>query len=245
MTRHPARCLLPLLAALSLQLTGCSDDPHQDAEPSTNSPSTPEPSTSEPTSLRNFEGPIVPGSHRVPLIWWDQTYPVDALVDVPEGFITPGGWVVENGRSGTKYGDLMFWGDIDRVDTNPCGKGRLVEPGPTVRDLAGALAAQQPPSSTTPRPVTLAGHQGRYVEIKAPRDLTRCDGGDFTLWEVNPADPFGYGANQPGTVFHLWILDVDGQRVVVAVKLVPGHTINAADFVHMAETVEFVENVDG
>lgn len=59
------------------------------------------------------------------------------------------------------------------------------------------------------------------------------------------ADPFGHDADQPGTVFHVWILDVDGQRVVVAVKVVPGHTTNAAEFVHMAQTTELVENVGG
>jgi hypothetical protein len=72
-----------------------------------------------------------PGRNRVPLIR-GRTYPVDALIEVPDGFITPGGWVVENGQNGTQYGDLMFWGDVDRVDTNPCGAGRLVKPGPTV-----------------------------------------------------------------------------------------------------------------
>jgi hypothetical protein len=233
------------LAALSLLLTGCSNDDRQATGPSTNSPTTGEPSASEPTSLRNFEGPIIPGSHRVPLISWDRTYPVDALVKVPNGFITPGGWVVENGQSGTKYGDLTFWGDVDRVDTNPCGAGRLVKPGPTVRDLAEALTRQVPRRTTTPKPVTVGGYRGLYVETTPPPDLSRCDGGQFTMWKVNDADRVSCSANQPATVFHFWILDVDGERVVVAVKLVPGHTTHAAEFVQMAETAEFVDNADG
>jgi hypothetical protein len=248
MTRHAARCFLPLLAALSLQLSGCSADSPQSAttpEPSTNSPATGAPSASEPTSLRNFVGPIAPGSHRVPLISWDQTYPLDALVEVPDGFITPGGWVVENGLSGAAYGDLMFFGDVDRVASDPCPGGRLVTPGPTVRDLAEALTGEVPRRYTSPEPVLVGGHRGLYVETTAPRDLSRCDGGQFTLWKGDPADPFGYHTEQPGTVFHLWILDVDGQRVVVAVRVVPGHTTHAAELVHMAETAEFVENVGG
>jgi hypothetical protein len=234
------------MAALSLQLTGCSDDsPEAATEPSTHSPSIGAASASGPTSLANFEGAIEPGRHRVPLISWNRTYPVDALIDVPDGFITPGGWVVENGLNGTAYGDLMFWGDVGRVDTNPCGAGRLVTPGPTVRDLADALTAQVPHRTTAPKPAKVGGHAGLYVEIAVPRDVSRCDGGEFSLWTVDRADPFGYSANQPGTVFHVWILDVDGQRVVVAVKVVPGHTIHAAEFVHMAETAAFVENVGG
>ena len=105
MNRLAHRCLLPLLAAVALQLTGCSDDSTQAGGPSET------PSASDQSSLRDFEGSIAPGSHRVPLISWGRTYPIDALVEVPEGFITPGGWVIENGLNGTAYGDLMFWGD--------------------------------------------------------------------------------------------------------------------------------------
>jgi hypothetical protein len=244
MSRHPTRGILLLLAAASLLLTACSDDTSRATEQSTNSPSAVESSASAPTSLREFEGSIAPGGHRVPLISWGRTYPVDALVEVPEGFITPGGWVVENGQNGTAYGDLMFWGDVDRVDTNPCGAGRLVKPGPTVRDLAEALTRQVPRRTTTPEAVTIGGYRGLYVATTPPRDLGRCDGKQFTMWKVNDADRASYSADQPGTVFHLWILDVDGQRVVVAVKVVPGHTTHAAEFVHMAETTKFVKNVD-
>ena len=251
--RHPAALVPGALVAIAVLLASCSNGSSTSSErpTSTTSPST-SPSTSSgessasgPTSLREFEGSIVPGSHRVPLISWHRTYPVDALIDVPEGFITPGGWVVENGLDGAEYGDLMFWGDVDRVDTNPCRAGRLVKPGPTVRDLAEALTAQVPRRTTTPKPVTLAGYHGLYVETTAPSgDVSRCDGGRFTLWNVEPSDPIWYDAG-PASVFHLWILDVDGQRVVVAVKLVPGHTTHAAEFIHMAESVEFVDNLDG
>jgi len=150
MARPASRCLLLLVAALSLQVTGCSDDSPRATEESTSSPSTTESAASGPTaseatrsspfSLREYDGPIDPGPHRLPLISWEREYPVDALVQVPQGFITPGGWVIENGRDGPAYGDLMFFGDVDAVDTDPCGAGRNVKPGPTVRDLAEALA---------------------------------------------------------------------------------------------------------
>src|SRR3954454_12321486 len=100
MARHSARCLLLLAAALSLQLTGCSDDSPHATEKVTNSPSTTgsadsgpsasERASSAPFSLREYAGPIDPGLHRLPLISWERSYPVDALVRVPPGFITPG-----------------------------------------------------------------------------------------------------------------------------------------------------------
>jgi len=52
-----------------------------------------------------------------------------------------------------------------------------------------------------------------------------------------PGTPAG-----PGSLLRFWIIDIDGQRVAVAVKVVPGRTAHAAEFAHMAETVRFVEN---
>ena len=140
MLRHPARTLLFLVAALSLQLTGCSDDSPQASDKDTPGAATTEqaasettaagPTSSAPFSLRDYAGPVDPGQHRVPLISWEQTYPVDALVQVPDGFITPGGWVVENGLDGTAYGDLMFYGDVDLVHVDPCRAGTVRQARP-------------------------------------------------------------------------------------------------------------------
>lgn len=254
MTRHSARCLLLLVAALSLQLTGCGDDTPQAAEKRTNSPATTGSAASGPTaseaasaapfSLREYDGPIDPGPHRLPLISWERSYPVDALVQVPSGFITPGGWVIDNGRNGPAYGDLMFFGDVDLVDTDPCGVGRNVEPGRTVRDLAEALADQIPNQATAPEPITLGGHRGLYVEMRVPSNLSRCNSGEFTVFAVDQAENPWYSAG-PGSVLRFWIVDIDGQRVAVAVKVVPGRTTHAAQLVHMAETARFVANAGG
>ena len=46
-------------------------------------------------------------------------------------------------------------------------------------------------------------------------------------------------------MIHVWILDADGQRVLVAVKAVPGQTTHATELVQMAETARSVKNVDG
>ena len=142
----------------------------------------------------------------------------------------------------------MFWGDVDLLDTDPCGAGRRVEPGPTVRALADALAdalagaqtGQVSRRATAPTPVTVGGHRGLYVEATVPRHLTECDPGGFTVFTVDQSDQFWYSAG-PGSVLRFWIVDVDGQRVVITVKVVPDHTVHAADLVHMAETAGFVE----
>jgi hypothetical protein len=254
MARHPARCLLVLMAALSLPLTGCSDDSPHATHKSSTSPSPTEAAASDPPaseathdgpfSLREYEGSIDPGRHRVPLISWERTYPVDALVQVPDGFITPGGWVIENGLNGTAYGDLMFFGDVDLIDTDPCGAGQKVKPGPTVRDLAEAVTGQAPDRAAAPKPIRVGGYRGLYVQVRVPRDLSRCESGKFTVFAVDQTEHFWYSAG-PGSVLRFWIVDVDGQRVAAAVKVVPGHTLHAGELVHMAKTAEFVENVAG
>jgi hypothetical protein len=253
MSRHPSRCLLLLVAALSLQLTGCTHDAPPASEGEANSVSTAGEASSGPTvsestgsapfSLREYDGPIDPGRHRLPLISWERTYSVDALVKVPQGFITPGGWVIDNGRNGPRYGDLMFFGDVDLVDTDPCGAGPNVKPGPTVRDLAEALAHQVPRRATAPEPITVGGHRGLYVEMRVPPNLSRCEARGFRVFAVNQAENPWYTAGA-GSLLRFWIVDVDGQRVAVAVKVLPGRTTHAAELVHMAETARFVANVD-
>ena len=60
---------------------------------------------------------------------------------------------------------------------------------------------------TTPVDVTLAGYSGKYVELQVPADIAACD-------QYRPWEPWYY-AQTPGERWHLWILDVDGVRVVV------------------------------
>jgi hypothetical protein len=79
--------------------------------------------------------------------------------------------------------------------------------GPTVDDFSEAVAAHPLLDVTTPTEVTLAGYSGKYLELQVPDDISMC--GVYRPWE-----PW-YFAQGPGERWHLWILDVDGVRVVV------------------------------
>jgi hypothetical protein len=82
--------------------------------------------------------------------------------------------------------------------------------GPTAEDFASALADHPLLDVTTPVDVSLAGYFGKYVDLQVPSDPAGCDVGDvYRPWEP------GLYAQGPGQRWHLWILDVDGQRVVV------------------------------
>lgn len=82
--------------------------------------------------------------------------------------------------------------------------------GPTVDDFANALADHPPLDVTTPIDVTLAGYTGKYVDLQLPADVSGCTPtGEF--WPFEP----GMYAQGPSHRWHLWILDVDGTRVVI------------------------------
>ena len=80
--------------------------------------------------------------------------------------------------------------------------------GPTVDDFANALADHPLLEVTTPVDVTLAGYSGKYVDLQVPSDISACPS-SYRPWEP------GIYAQGPSHRWHLWILDVDGVRVVV------------------------------
>ena len=90
-----------------------------------------------------------------------------------------------------------------------------MEVGPTADDFATAIADHPLFDATEPVDVTLGGYAGQYVDIRAPSDLEQCVG-EYRLW-----DP-GIYAQGPEHRWHLWILDVDGTRVVVQTMDYPG-----------------------
>jgi len=117
---------------------------------------------------------------------------------------------------------LSFWA-VQGVFTNPCTAGKhAVDPGPSVSDLARALATQPLRSGTAPVPVTVAGYQGLYVETSVPAhiDFTKCKDGYFDSWTSPNQD--GHYQQGPGEQDRLWILNVNGSRLVIDGWHMPG-----------------------
>ena len=162
--------------------------------------------------------------------------PVIGLGDHPtftvtrlRGWITAGSYVMNNTQD-LNRGFLMsisVW-DVGEVARNPCHSiGHLYDPGPTVEDLAAALAAQPMRNASKPVGVTLAGYSGEYIEWSVPGDMVVSDATgfagcdvalngfrDFVSWYGNGGE--GERLQQvAGQVDQLWILNVNGQRLVV------------------------------
>lgn len=167
-----------------------------------------------------------------------------ALLDLPGKpfprvvLTVPDGWTSNDGLAVIRHLDdrprlmaVAFWGVVD-VYTNGCHwLGPLIHPGPTVDELAAVLASRPLRNATTPVAVTFGGYHGEYMEWSVPADLklSDCDRGPgdtdgvFESWT-------GYGTGGtdryefPGQLDRLWILDVEGRRLVVDAYYMPGST---------------------
>lgn len=111
---------------------------------------------------------------------------------------------------------------FDKVYADPCHVERgLVAPppGPSVDDLANALARLPGLAATTPSDVALGGYHGKQLSLTAPTSIAAC-----SVWQL----PLGASDTMvPGERDRYWILDVKGQRLVIDAHEVPSES--AAD----------------
>jgi hypothetical protein len=229
---HPLRLWSVALAAAVLAGACTSTDattntPDKTTAPSSDSPTTP--SSHEAIDLMQIpEGtPLEPGTYSVGLLYDDG--PTRAIVNVPEGYHA-GGPVIGSG-----HGDIAFWGTVTQVDTDPCLGGKHIGAGTTVRDLATKLVAQRHMKASQPVPVTIGGYHGVHLTLTAPADPDHCRGGSVTIlaagdswlqWDV------------PNAIFHEWILNVRGTRVVGGARIDPDDA-KAAELIRMVESATF------
>lgn len=95
--------------------------------------------------------------------------------------------------------------------------------GPTVDDLATALADIAPFRVTSPpTDVTIYGYRGKHLELTVPKiDLAECVGGNLKSWIAPLNGGAYYGYTGPGYAEEFWILDVEGSRLVVSTQRTP------------------------
>jgi hypothetical protein len=199
-----------------------------------------------PTPSRSVEvAALVDGASLEP-----GTYALDLRV-VRVTFTVPAGWEAykwgvipaEGGGEPPAGRGFGFW-IVDWVFPDPCRSGRgSSDPivGQSVDDLVGAVA-RQPGPSTRPRNVSLDGQVGKLIQVQAPLsvDVDRCWDGKFLRWTTDPdLQPGGGRYNQgPGQFDRLWILDVEGVRLVVSASFYP--ETSAEDRAELWQIVESV-----
>jgi hypothetical protein len=173
------------------------------------------------------EQPLSAGVHLLDLVSLKQSRPgykhlPRIAVTLPSGWFNYNGWAVNDGGP---LG-LAFW-DVDKVYPTPCrwqGKPKI-DPGRTVDGLARVLATLPLRHASRPRNAELAGFRGKYLRWSVPRkvDFSRCGQGYFESWTGRgwARDRWQQG---PGQVDRLWILDVNGKRLVIDANYMPSAT---------------------
>jgi hypothetical protein len=256
MTQHSTRGILPLLAAASLLITACSHDTSTATPPeSSSTPSSPTPSSGASDAATDVRPPwkllaaepedvqLAPGAYGLTANGVSDHV---VVVQAPEGYRHLGGWTF-----GTGAGPFHAMGFVtaDRVPPDPCGsKGHSkfdaeVDPGPSVVDLAEALVAQKGAVTSRPVPRTVDGHHGLYLTYQVAKGINvrECEAHAFDIFSTGPGAWYLDDASRERAA--IWILDVDGERLILGWVAVPGVTrAQMREMTRMVESAHFVES---
>lgn len=177
---------------------------------------------------------LAAGTYRVPLDTLGYTsgqFPT-ARITFPDGWNSSNGAFLHTVDAGDdeQFVAVQFW-DVGDIYEHPCQwKGTLIDPGSSVDELANALAARPMRNASKPVDVTLDGYHGKFLEWSVPADVDfdtcDADGGEhfFESWTGSVVRTPGGDRYQqaPGQIDRLWILDVNGARLVVDAFAMPG-----------------------
>jgi hypothetical protein len=193
-------------------------------------------------SAGTYEGNVI-GAGRLPSYW----------LNVPAGWTSDRHFTVKPIAPAVL--GVSVW-DVGRVPSDPCHwRHSLADPGPTVDDLVQALVAQRGRNATAPTEASIGVDRhawtGTYLEWSVPADavvtgdadFAGCDDSgeghtDYVSWE-------GSGGGQryqqvAGQVDQLWILEVNGRRVVVDATYSPDTTTaDRRELGHVVESLRF------
>lgn len=104
--------------------------------------------------------------------------------------------------------------------------------GPTVGAFVDALLAHPSLQVSDPVDTSIGGYDGRFLTLTAPSDISGCT--DWRPWEG------GIAAQGPDNLWDLWVIDVDGLRVVVLASAFPGTSpTDSAELRAMVESIRF------
>ena len=171
-----------------------------------------------------------------------------STIDVPATWAANGVFVTKGPQG------VSVW-DVGEVPQDPCHwQGTMSDPGPTIDDLVEALRTQRYRHATEPTEVTVSGYQGRVLELSVPDDWVVTGDADFEGCDVEPSNGhrdfvswLGNGEGEryqqfAGQVDMLWILDVDGQRLVVDATYPPDTThADRAELMSVVGSLRFTD----
>jgi hypothetical protein len=218
-----AAAAVVVVALVGYQLLPPGDDisGQPTAQPSATTASSPTAAAVHPI----VDGPLDAGTYRLRpfpsgTMTIDATVPGGGWLGGPPASI--GGPV---GESNGPNGVAVAFFNAQTINSDPChwdkdGSGRApqegdIEVGPTVDDLAEALAAA-PYESTTPVAATLGGYSGKRLELQLVPDPSGCD-----TWDGAGNQYFVFGGHDGGqyaqgdaNTWQVTVVDVEGTRLI-------------------------------
>jgi hypothetical protein len=185
------------------------------------------------------EGSLAAGTYRL-RPFASETMTIDATV--PDGGWLgnpPGGLSGPVGEGNGPNGVFIAFLKAQTINSDPChwdkaGNGSApqegdIEVGPSVDDLAAALATSTTYEATTPVDATLGGFSGKRLEVQLVPDPSGCD-----TWSGDVDQYFVFGGRDGGTysqggpnTWQVTIVDVEGTRLIAV--LVAYEETSAAD----------------
>jgi hypothetical protein len=209
--------------------------PGGEASPSASAPPSSQRASAGPSRMAAHLGPLEAGTYSAQP--WGS---LGITFTVPEGwegvgttgrvvgiYPTDPGWEPPAGMG-------VGWVRVASLNSDPChwdGAENDIAIGPTAADLVTALTQQTAYDVSDPAAVSLGGYSGTQVDIVFPDDVfatpspsapgaspgppvaVGCDEQEYRIWNGNEGfDIYAFG---PGARWHIWSLDVEGERVVV------------------------------
>lgn len=224
------RCGRTAALAVLLMLGACSSA-SEGTDTTTSPPTAPVDQSSTPpvqdVMQLEYFAPLAPGAYSIdPDL--DPSTSLRVVYEIPgEGWSR---WI-----GAAKFSDVGHVGVSITTVTNlvrhGCRDHSWADPpvGESVAELAAALADLAPFSLTSPpEDVSVYGYRGTYLELTVPnlpmegegddRSFTGCIDGNLKSWvaaiDTEPGDAF-YGYTGPGYTEQVWILDVEGTRLMI------------------------------
>ena len=147
---------------------------------------------------------------------------------IPDGH---GGVALERDSGNTGLAMLI----IDHPAKDGCDPSAgTIDLGPSVGDLVTFLAGQPLVDMSVNRDVTIDGYRGKYLEYARHGRQEECGWGELGNWP-------GISFADIGESHQVWILDVDGVRLVIAAfsRDVPGASETViAEFRRIVESIQ-------
>lgn len=231
--RHGRSLVLAALMALGACAPGPEAADRTILSPTASGDPSPTPTVQDIMELEPF-APLEPGTYFIdPDL--DPSTPLRVVYEVPVD-----GWRMWIGA--TKWSEdghvMVSITTVTNLVRHGCRDHSWADPpvGPSVNDLAAALADLAPFRVTSPpKDVTVYGYRGKHLQLTVPdlpvegegddRRFTGCVDGNLKSWvaaiDTEPGDAF-YGYNgEPRRTEEFWILDIEGTRLVIEANWSP------------------------